>query len=99
MPQPAVANGMELEQIDRPTQQRLQRFLQIQEILEATSHGGLKLYENVDVALGAEILAEDRAERLQPPNPMAAAHVGNGSTIAVDQRMHTEILAWQSGSA
>jgi hypothetical protein len=34
---------------------------------------GLKLHQHVDVAIGAEIVAKDRAEQCQPLNVMASA--------------------------
>ena len=63
MPQAAIPDCAELDQVYGAPQELLKGLLEIQEIGEAVRNARFELYEQVDVAaLGVEILAQDRAE-------------------------------------
>lgn len=89
MAQPAVADRVRLQKIHRPLEQRLQCFLEVQEVAEIGGDFGLEFNEQIDVAVpGIEVVAQRGTEHLQLAYAVADAQFGDAPTMGFDEVPH-----------
>ena len=89
MTQSAIANGTQFDQVDRALEQRFERLFQAQKVREAGRDCRIKLDENVYITpTHVEVIAEYRAKRFQPADPMQSAQLRDGFAIVLDKWMH-----------
>ena len=60
-------------EVDVPPEERRELLPRLAELEEARSAVGLELDEDVDVAPGTEVVAENRPEERETPHPVATA--------------------------